>query len=51
MKRKRITFYLNTNEDIENYLIFKTQIKRDKKYFNVSNFFKLKIEEYLKKKK
>ena len=46
--RKEITIYLKSEEDKENYFIFKRLIKRDKEVLNISNFFRIKLREYVK---
>lgn len=50
-KRIGVNFYLNNEEELNEFIMFKTLIKKDKKYFNMTNFFKIKIEEYLKEKR
>lgn len=50
-QKKGMTFYFYDKEDINNYFEFKKLVRRDKKYFNISNFIRLKISEYLENNK
>lgn len=46
-KKKGITIYLYENEDINKYFEFKKLVRKDREYFNISNFFRLKIIDYV----
>ncbi len=51
VNKKGLTFYLYDQEDFDKYQEFKLKVKRDKKYFNVSNFLRVKMFEYLENSK
>ena len=46
-KKKGITIYLYEKEDINKYFEFKKLVRKDREYFNISNFFRLKIIDYV----
>lgn len=47
--KKGITIYLDNEEDIETYKVFKDLIRKDKCFINISNFIRVKIRSYVKK--